>query len=51
VAGRYLTIDSWSDAEGFDNFKHQFDAEYKALDVRCESLTEYEMKIGGFESV
>jgi quinol monooxygenase YgiN len=51
VAGRYLTIDSWSDSEAFDSFKTEFAADYKALDLRCESLTEYEMKIGGFYRV
>lgn len=51
VAGRYLTVDSWTDEEAFEDFKHQFAAEYKALDLRCEELTEYEMKIGGFDRV
>jgi heme-degrading monooxygenase HmoA len=51
VAGRYLTIDAWSNAEAFDRFKTEFAADYKALDARCEPLTEYEMKIGGFYSL
>jgi hypothetical protein len=51
LAGRYLTVDRWTGPEAFDNFKEQFAAEYKALDSQCEALTEYEMKIGGFEAV
>jgi quinol monooxygenase YgiN len=51
VPGRYLTIDAWESAAAFDHFKEQFAAEYKALDQRCESLTEYEMKTGSFEAV
>jgi hypothetical protein len=51
VAGRYLTIDSWSDGDGFRRFQEAFAAEYKALDIRCEALTEYELKVGAFESV
>ncbi len=51
VAGRYLTVDSWSEAAAFDRFKEAFSAEYKALDVRCEAFTEYEMKIGAFEDL
>lgn len=51
VAGRYLTIDRWSEAEAIARFKEKYEAEYKALDLRCESLTEYEMKIGTFETL
>lgn len=51
VSGRYVTIDTWSNAEGFNRFTEDFAAEYKALDLRYEELTEYEMKIGAFESL
>ena len=51
VAGRYVTVDAWATAEAFDQFKEAFAADYKKLDERCEELTEYEMKIGAFETV
>lgn len=49
VQGRYLTIDSWQSASAFDQFKENYAADYKQLDQRCESLTEYELKIGAFD--
>jgi quinol monooxygenase YgiN len=48
IAGRYLTIDLWSDATALERFKEAFGAEYKVLDAHCEELTEYEIKIGAF---
>jgi hypothetical protein len=51
VPGRYLTIDSWQTPAAFDQFKEHFAADYKSLDERCDSLTEYEMKIGSFLNI
>lgn len=51
VEGRYLTIDSWSEASAFERFMERYGAEYKALDVRCEEWTAYEMKVGAFETL
>lgn len=51
VAGRYLTIDGWTEADAYQRFRESFAAEYKALDARCEEFTEYEMKVGAFERV
>jgi hypothetical protein len=51
VAGRYLTIDSWTEASAFDRFMEAYASEYKALDAQCEELTEYEMKVGAFETL
>ena len=51
VVGRYVTIDTWNDAESFHRFTESFAAEYKALDLRCEEFTAYEIKIGAFESL
>ena len=51
VPGRYLTLDRWQDAESYDRFLETHKTEYKELDARCELLTEYEMKIGAFESI
>lgn len=50
VTGRYLTIDSWTEAAAFEQFMEAYGTEYKALDAQCEELTAYEMKIGAFES-
>ncbi len=49
--GRYLTVDRWRRVEDFDRFKHQFAAEYNALDLQCEALTSHECLIGRFEEV
>ncbi len=51
VAGRYLTLDVWASLQSWDFFREAFSADYRKLDERCEQLTEYEMKIGAFESV
>lgn len=51
VGGRYLTVDSWSDAASFGAFQTSIAVEYKAIDARCEELTEYEMKVGAFETL
>jgi hypothetical protein len=51
VAGRYLTIDSWSEAAAFERFMERYGTEYKMLDVQCEEWTAYEMKVGAFESL
>jgi hypothetical protein len=51
VAGRYLTIDTWSQADAFPRFEEKYEAEYQDLDRHCEPLTEYEIKIGAFETV
>ena len=51
VNGRYVTVDLWTTSDAFENFKREHAPEYKALDDQCETLTEYEMKIGGFDQV
>jgi hypothetical protein len=51
VAGRYLTIDSWTEAAAFERFIEAHGTEYKLLDAQCEGLTAYEMKVGAFESL
>jgi heme-degrading monooxygenase HmoA len=44
----YLTMDYWSSAEAYERFRQQHTAEYKRIDVGCESLTEDETEIGRF---
>ena len=46
----YRTNDVWDTKEDFERFKHDFAAEYAAIDARCEDLTENETFIGHFES-
>lgn len=45
----YLTIDRWSSAAAFDEFKTRWQPEYEALDRFCEGLTEREALVGRFE--
>jgi heme-degrading monooxygenase HmoA len=47
----YLTIDRWRSAEDWDAFRTASNAEYRALDQRCESLTTAELDIGTFEEL
>jgi hypothetical protein len=51
VTGRYLTIDSWTETAAFERFMEAYRTDYKMLDVQCEELTAYEMKVGAFESL
>ena len=43
---RYITIDRWDSSEDFDSFQENYDTEYESLDARCNSLTEYEARLG-----
>ena len=47
--GRYLTLDHWTTREALSVLKRQHQAEYSALDRRCESLSESEQCLGDFE--
>jgi len=46
---RYLTLDIWSSRAAYVRFKKQNRAEYHAIDERCASWTENEVKIGEFQ--
>ena len=48
---RYLTIDRWASRADYDAFHSTWQAEYRALDQACESLTEQETFIGAFTSI
>ena len=51
VAGRgYLTIDRWTSAKAFAEFRDRWKADYEALDRVCEALTAHEALLGRFES-
>ena len=45
---RYVTIDTWSDAEAYEAFRAAFASEYAELDRVCEGLTLEETLIGHF---
>ena len=47
----YVVIDRWDSADAFKQFKEQFKDEYRALDLRCEELTEKEEHVGDFTPI
>jgi heme-degrading monooxygenase HmoA len=47
----YLTVDRWTSAAAFAEFRQRWLAQYQALDQKMESLTASERSIGAFESV
>jgi heme-degrading monooxygenase HmoA len=49
-ATRYLTIDRWSSAQAFADFRSKFGAQYEKLDARCECLTTREACLGKCET-
>ena len=42
----YITIDHWVSSKTYEAFHKKYRAAYKALDVRCQSLTVREKLIG-----
>lgn len=46
--GRYLTLDRWDSADAFADFRAARDADYRALDARCEPWTTLETSLGAF---
>jgi len=42
----YITIDRWISSAAFDSFQENYRAEYEAMDARCNSLIEFEVRIG-----
>lgn len=49
--GRYVTIDRWASPEAYALFQATWGAEYRALDARCDGLTERESFLGAFTTV
>jgi heme-degrading monooxygenase HmoA len=47
----YVTLDFWTSPQAYDKFRKQHLANYKALDRKCEALTESEREIGRFVRV
>lgn len=48
IPGVYLTIDRWAGEQAFRAFRKNHDADYEALDRRCDALTKRETRIGAF---
>ena len=46
--GDYLTIDYWLGADAWEAFSAGHGEAYRALDARCDALTEAEERIGLF---
>ena len=46
----YVTIDRWNTRADYQRFKDTFQSEYLMLDAKCGSLTEFEKKVGDFET-
>src|SRR5687767_12035588 len=44
----YVTIDRWRDQADWLGFQAEHEADYRALDESCESLTAAEERIGAF---
>jgi heme-degrading monooxygenase HmoA len=51
TTGRYLTIDYWESESSYQQFRQDFDGEFRELDKQCEGLTESEKLIGHFDSL
>ena len=49
IPGRYVTLDFWTSAQCYENFRQEHAATYRTLDERCEELTHSEQQIGCFE--
>jgi len=47
----YVTLDFWASQAAYEEFREQHLAEYKALDEKCEPMTESEREIGRFVRV
>jgi heme-degrading monooxygenase HmoA len=47
----YLTLDFWMSRAAYDAFRKQHRAEYKAIDLMCEGMTENEHEVGTFVRV
>lgn len=45
---RYMTLDYWTSQQAYETFLKQHADKYKAIDLKCESLTAHEIHIGSF---
>ncbi|MBI5537284.1 MAG: antibiotic biosynthesis monooxygenase [Deltaproteobacteria bacterium] len=49
--GRYLTLDRWTTAEAFAEFKATHGAAYDDLDAHCAAWTDTEVRIGAWKEL
>ncbi len=49
-AAHYVTIDRWDSRADYQRFKDTFRKEYEVLDARCGALTDFEKRLGDFET-
>jgi heme-degrading monooxygenase HmoA len=47
----YVTLDFWTSQKAYDEFRKRHLAKYKALDRKCQEMTETEREIGRFVRV
>lgn len=47
---RFLTIDRWEDLESYEAFRVRYAKQYEQIDVKMESLTVSERRLGVFET-
>jgi quinol monooxygenase YgiN len=45
---RFVTVDTWSNAESYEAFRAEYASEYAALDRLCEGFTVEETLVGHF---
>lgn len=50
-AGRYVTVDHWTDEAAYFEFRRAFAAEFETLDRTCAGLTRREAHLGDLEPV
>jgi len=48
---RFITIDRWTDLELYEAFRVEYAKEYEQIDLKMESLTVSEKRLGVFETV
>jgi heme-degrading monooxygenase HmoA len=48
---RFITVDKWKSRDDYDAFRAEHDAEYLAIDARTEKFTDFEGRIGVFETI
>ena len=51
VPQRYVTLDFWTSRAAYVQFREANLAQYRALDQRCEALTEQEKELGCFDRI
>lgn len=45
----YLTLDFWTSREAYEKFRERTREAYKAIDAKCEEMTESEREVGRYE--